>query len=71
MEKDTEEAIKDWRATLSDRVRRGTLIGFIELGPDVGEQPPPADDKVSLYDFRYQTNRPTHRDFPQAGRPRP
>ena len=64
VEEDTPEAIDDWRVTLSDRVRDDRLTGFVEIGPDVGEQ---VDDNYR-HAFRYQTNRPTHREFPQLVR---
>ncbi len=62
-----EDKVKELRAELSNRVRRAKLTGFVEIGPEVSEQVPPKDEEFS-HAFRYQTNRPTHREFPQLVR---
>jgi ABC-2 type transport system permease protein len=45
---DTVEAIARQRLELSERVRRGELFGFIEIGPDVGRGYRAADGKAGL-----------------------
>ena len=58
-------AVDRQRLELSQRVRSGELLAFVEIGPDalkpatmsVGDEP---DDRMSI---RYSTNRPTFRDF--------
>jgi ABC-2 type transport system permease protein len=67
IDEDTPEAIDRLRADLSDRVRNARLTGFVEIGPGVGEQTSPGDEDYE-HAFRYQTNRPTHREFPQLVR---
>jgi ABC-2 type transport system permease protein len=52
----SEEALAALRLDLSDRVRRGDLLGFVEIRPDVYT----ADADV----LRFQTNRVTIQDFP-------
>jgi ABC-2 type transport system permease protein len=53
------------RARLSDEVRKGNLNGFLEIGPDVAAPPPADTAKAAAYQgLRYQTNRPTHQEFP-------
>lgn len=70
---DDEKALAQLRLALSDRVRQGELMGFLEIGPEiltkVPELPAPkltepefaADDGNTL--LRYYTNRPTFQDF--------
>jgi ABC-2 type transport system permease protein len=67
LENDTEKAIDDARARLSDHVREGRLVGFVEIGPEVSKRASPEDHDPS-HAFRYQTNRPTHREFPELAR---
>jgi ABC-2 type transport system permease protein len=76
------EPIEDLRAQLSERVRKGELFGFLEVGPGVFEMPPPArsgKESVSVDGgptrpgddpraVRYQSNRPTHQVFPELAR---
>src|SRR5262249_3480653 len=47
-----------------DRVRKGELFGFAEIGPDVFATPPTGDAGDDRYRIRYQTNRATHKEFP-------
>lgn len=65
-----ESAADQQRLELSNRVRRGDLLAFVEIGPDLlnpasapttarGEEDEP-DDRTSV---RYSSNRPTYRDF--------
>jgi ABC-type Na+ efflux pump permease subunit len=65
------------RLQLSRRVRKGELLAFVEVGPDVLKAPPAGvqtttrssdeeDDSEAGNDpgaIRYTTNRPTYRDF--------
>jgi ABC-2 type transport system permease protein len=55
------------REQLSERVRKGELTGFLEVGPHVAEPAPPAagDPADEARALRYQTNRPTVIDFPR------
>jgi ABC-2 type transport system permease protein len=63
------EPVEELRAQLSERVRKGELFGFLEIGPQVLEPHPlpeqpgggQADDPHAV---RYQSDRPTNRDFP-------
>jgi ABC-2 type transport system permease protein len=57
--------LDDLRAELSERVRKGELVGFLEIGPDIVLVPKEEDERRSL---RYQTNRPTHREFPRLAK---
>src|SRR5262249_36817125 len=55
------------REELSERVRRGQLFGFLEIGPDVIRGAPPGakdPDQLERAQVRYQSNRPTHQEFP-------
>jgi ABC-2 type transport system permease protein len=57
---DSPAAVDEARARLSDRVRGGELLGFLEIGPDVGNAGAPEERRQ----VRYQTNRPTQVAFP-------
>jgi ABC-2 type transport system permease protein len=61
---DTDKGIDELRAKLSGDVRAGKLFGFVEIGPDISDKVAPTDEDYG-HAFRYQTNRPTHRGFPQ------
>jgi ABC-2 type transport system permease protein len=61
-EGDTEEAKKEQRVKLSERVRTGELFGFLDIGEDV-LKPAPPDTKDDRYQLRYQSNRPTNQEF--------
>jgi ABC-2 type transport system permease protein len=64
----TEAAIGAQRANLSERVRRGELFGFLEIGPAVLEPAAAEDDDKNDYNphaIRYQSNRPTNEVFPR------
>lgn len=68
------EAMNRQRLELSERVRSGELLGFLEIGADVAQPRAlpstfaaavahnPPDDRHSV---RYQTNRPTFIEFPR------
>jgi ABC-2 type transport system permease protein len=60
----TPEATTAQRLELSERVRKGELFGFLEIAPEVLE---PSSAEPGLRDrrIRYQSNRPTFRDFTQ------
>jgi ABC-2 type transport system permease protein len=53
------------RLELSDRVRSGKLLGYVEIGPDVlkFDSSAPLDQSQDLDSIRYSTNRPTFREF--------
>jgi ABC-2 type transport system permease protein len=59
----TAAELDDLRLALSERVRKGELFGFLEVGPDVA-QFPPSEGKDERQALRYQSNRPTHQEFP-------
>jgi ABC-2 type transport system permease protein len=67
-----DEAMKQQRLELSQRVKSGEFYGFLEIGPDV-TRPPEKDadptakpeDRVSL---RYQTSKPQESDFAEWAR---
>jgi ABC-2 type transport system permease protein len=60
------EALDDLREQLSGRVRGGSLQGFVEIGPDVySPAKGPAGSGDAGRSLRFQTNRPTIRDFPE------
>jgi ABC-2 type transport system permease protein len=63
---DDPNAVWEQRIDLSGRVRKGEFFGVLEIGPDVLE-PMPARTKEpdERHAIRYQSDRPTHRDFPQ------
>jgi ABC-2 type transport system permease protein len=48
------------RLTLSDQVRNGRLLAFVEIGPAVLAPSKSAGDAATI---RYSTNRPTYQDF--------
>lgn len=60
----TPDAIAEQRLELSERVRKGELFGFLEIGAGVLEL---AKDKTGKQEHlvRYQSNRPTNLDFPR------
>jgi ABC-2 type transport system permease protein len=74
-------SVAELRLALSDRVRRGELTGFLEIGPDIltpvaasPTQTKPDDPAASApavsgsldpHALRYQSNRPSYRDFPR------
>jgi ABC-2 type transport system permease protein len=57
---DSKEALRALRLQLSDRVRRGELQGFVDIGPDVYR----TTESGKAGDLLFQTNRPTIQDFP-------
>jgi ABC-2 type transport system permease protein len=63
------EAVQQQRFDLSERVRRGELFGFLDIGAAVLETPSPAsgpktDNPVAdPAQVRYQSNSPTYDDF--------
>ena len=67
LESDSDETVDAAREELSEKVRKGDLFGFLEIGPDV-EKPKPLDaEKAKEYrGLRYQSNRPTHQTFPRV-----
>jgi ABC-2 type transport system permease protein len=67
---DTPEAIAEQRADLSERVRKGELFGFLDIGPDVLEPASPANVLKESHVIRYQSNRPTNESFPRLMRDR-
>jgi ABC-type Na+ efflux pump permease subunit len=58
---DSPEAVDALREELSNQVRGGELMGFLEIGPAVGTDAGPEEDRQ----VRYQSNRPTQQDFPR------
>jgi ABC-2 type transport system permease protein len=63
------EPIQELRAQLSERVRKGELFGFLEIGPEVLApgplpQPPGGGRGDDPHAVRYQSDRPTNQDFP-------
>ncbi|HTU91236.1 MAG TPA: ABC transporter permease [Gemmataceae bacterium] len=60
----TADAIAQQRLELSERVRKGELFGFLDIGPDVLE---PSKGEAGKQDhvIRYQSNSPTNHDFPR------
>jgi ABC-2 type transport system permease protein len=60
------EAIKRQRLQLSQRVKKGELMGFLEIGAGVyptRKVPFPPNDKEDKWVIRYQSNNPTTDDF--------
>jgi ABC-2 type transport system permease protein len=53
-------ALDQQRLTLSDRVRSGNLLAFVEIGPSVLT---PSKSNSDASTIRYSTNRPTYQDF--------
>jgi ABC-2 type transport system permease protein len=66
---DSDQAVNDLRVQLSNRVRKGELDGFLEIGPDVAE-PMPVDPRAAkdYQGLRYQTNHPTRQAFPELAK---
>jgi ABC-2 type transport system permease protein len=63
---DTEAAVLQQRYELSERVRKGELFAFLEIGPEVYRVTPPDSGQTPGRErtaLRYQSNRPTYRDF--------
>jgi len=54
-------ALDNERLSLSDRVRGGHLLAFVEIGPDVLS--PAKSGGGDATAIRYSTNRPTYQDF--------
>jgi ABC-2 type transport system permease protein len=52
------------RADLSERVRKGELFGFLDIGAGVLEPAAISADKDDNHRIRYQSNRPTNQVFP-------
>jgi ABC-2 type transport system permease protein len=64
---DSPQAVDELRGQLSDRARKGDLIGFLEIGPEVTVPAPKDPEAAKAYQgLRYQTNRPTHQAFPKV-----
>jgi ABC-2 type transport system permease protein len=62
---ESDAAVDQLRVELSERVRKGSLRGFAEIGPDVFLLPS-TDPKAKLSpktSIQYRTNRPTERAF--------
>jgi ABC-2 type transport system permease protein len=70
----SEAHVNELREQLSERVKHGDLVGFLEIGPDVLKPPPAAEKPQALETeaekkererrgIRYQSNRPTHEEF--------
>jgi ABC-2 type transport system permease protein len=76
---DTLDAIKAQRFELSERVRRGEIFGFLEIGPQVFDYEPdptrtpqaaaPSEQNADRRAIRYQSNSPTYDEFQKWGRP--
>jgi ABC-2 type transport system permease protein len=60
----TPDAIAQQRLELSERVRTGDLFGFLDIGAAVLE-PAKGEAGKPEHVVRYQSNRPTNRDFPR------
>jgi ABC-2 type transport system permease protein len=60
----TPEAIAEQRLELSERVRKGDLFGFVDIGAEVLE-PGRGETGKQEHLIRYQSNRPTNLDFPR------
>jgi ABC-2 type transport system permease protein len=54
------EALDQKRLTLSNRVRNGQLLAFVEIGPSILT---PSKSNTDSSSIRYSTNRPTYGDF--------
>jgi ABC-2 type transport system permease protein len=63
LKEDTPGEVDRLRAELSEKVRKGELFGILEIGKDVFEPALPGEVDPR-YGLRYQTNRPTHQEFP-------
>jgi ABC-2 type transport system permease protein len=74
---DTPEAIEQQRFDLSERVRRGEIFGFLDIGEQVfeyssgpdGSTASPVDERRDRTQIRYQSNSPTYNDFQNWARP--
>ena len=76
---DTLDAIEQQRFELSERVRRGQLFGFLEIGPQVfdyesdatltSQAAAPAERNFDRGVIRYQSNSPTYDEFQKWVRP--
>jgi ABC-2 type transport system permease protein len=60
----TPEAIAQQRLELSERVRKGDLFGFLDIGAEVLE-PGQGETRKQEIVVRYQSNRPTNMEFPR------
>jgi ABC-2 type transport system permease protein len=67
-EVDSPAALDDLRERLSERVRKGELFGFLEVGPEVLALPPDGGPSDPGRGIRYVSNRPTYRTFPDLMR---
>src|SRR5262245_27142132 len=56
------EKSDEQRAELSERVRKGELFGFLDIGAEVLE-PPTSEVDDDKHRIRYQSNRPTNQTF--------
>jgi ABC-2 type transport system permease protein len=66
---DSEDAVDAKREEFSNEARKGTLAGFLEIGPDVGRPRPANPEEARNYaGLRYQTNRSTFLEFPERAR---
>lgn len=69
-EASSDEELDSLRERLSERVRKGALVGFLEIGPDVLTKPP--GDKSAKPENRraviYRTNRAMEQSFPSLAR---
>jgi ABC-2 type transport system permease protein len=66
LDDDSPSSVDRMRETLSERVRKGGLSGFLEVGRLVDQVPSPAAASVSNPDdlvLRYQSNRITQQEF--------
>jgi len=59
------EASKAQRADLSERVRKGELFGFLDIGSEVLLPSTPKNAAEEKRSIRYQSNRPTNESFPR------
>jgi ABC-2 type transport system permease protein len=74
---DAPDAIEQQRFELSERVRRGEIFGFLDIGARVfefasgegGQAVPNADRAKDQAVIRYQSNSPTYDDFQNWARP--
>jgi ABC-2 type transport system permease protein len=57
--------MRQQRFDLSERVRKGELFGFFEIGRDVEESLWPNFQRDDRFAIRYQTNSPTYEEFPK------
>jgi ABC-2 type transport system permease protein len=74
---DTPDAIEQQRFDLSQRVRRGEIFGFLDIGNQVfeyssgpaGNTASPVDELRDQTQIRYQSNSPTYNEFQNWARP--